>query len=113
MSTAKFSDDFKRDAVYIRSFELGLSGLRSVCKSAIRRQNPHSLYACRRSGFVEVRLIAMGSVDEHAAELRLRLKLEPGRVLRTERDILKKATAYFARDRQSRSTAFGASRAVA
>ena len=83
MGKGNFSDDFKRDAVaqitergYPVSERLGVS--------------PHSLYAWKKK-FSEP-----SGGDDKDAEIR-RLKRELTRVTE-ERDILKKATAYFAKD---------------
>ena len=91
MSTTKFSDDFKRDAVH-QIVERGYPVAEVSKRLGV---SSHSLYAWKKrfgkSGSRD------GSVDEQAAEVR-RLKLELARVTE-ERDILKKkATAYFARD---------------
>jgi len=87
MSTARFSDDFKRDAV-ARITQRGYP-VREVSERLGIRQ--HSLYAWKKK-------VAKTSSDEveKDAEIR-RLKRELARVAE-ERDILKKATAYFARD---------------
>jgi len=87
MGTSNFSDDFKRDAVAQiteRGYPLSeVSERLGVSK--------HSLYAWKRK-FAKS---ASGEADKDA-EIR-RLKRELARVSE-ERDILKKATAYFARD---------------
>jgi transposase len=88
MGKAKFSDDFKRDAV-VQITERGYP-IAEVSKRLGVSQ--HSLYAWKRK-FVK----AFGSGDDdQAAEVR-RLKRELARMTE-ERDILKKATAYFAKD---------------
>jgi transposase len=88
MSKAKFSDAFKRDAV-LQITERGYP-IAEVSKRLGVSQ--HSLYAWKRK-FTQ----ASGSgEDEQAAEIR-RLKRELARMTE-ERDILKKATAYFAKD---------------
>lgn len=86
MGRAKCGDDFKRDAVhpivdrgYPVSQRLGVS--------------THSLYGWVKLFFKSGK---SGSEDEQATEIR-RLKREPMRVPK-ERDILKRATAYFAKD---------------
>ena len=88
MSRAKFSDDFKRDAVH-QIVERGYPVAEVSQRLGV---SSHSLYAWKRkfskpSGLGE---------DDQAAEIR-RLKKELARVTE-ERDILKKATAYFAKD---------------
>lgn len=90
MSTAKFSDDFKRDAVH-QIVERGYPVAEVSKRLGV---SPHSLYAWKKR-FAKSHS-RDGSLDEQAAEVR-RLKLELARVTE-ERDILKKATAYFARD---------------
>jgi transposase len=91
MSKANFSDDFKRDAVH------QIVGRRySVAEVSRRlRVSTHSLYAWVKKFSKPA---ASGPDDEQAAEIR-RLKRELLRVTE-ERDILKKATAYFAQDLQ-------------
>lgn len=87
MGTGNFSDEFKRDAVAQiteRGYPAGeVSGRLGVSK--------HSLYAWQRK-FAK----SVSGETEKDAEIR-RLKRELVRVSE-ERDILKKATAYFARD---------------
>jgi len=88
MGKAKFSDAFKRDAV-LQITERGYP-IAEVSKRLGVSQ--HSLYAWKKK-FAK----ASGSgEDEQAAEIR-RLKRELARMTE-ERDILKKATAYFAKD---------------
>tara|TARA_R110002072_G_scaffold96178_1_gene211685 strand:+ start:221 stop:493 length:273 start_codon:yes stop_codon:yes gene_type:complete len=87
MSTGKFSDDFKRDAV-AQITERGYP-VKEVSERLGVSQ--HSLYAWKRK-FAK----ASTGEAEKDAEIR-RLKRELARVTE-ERDILKKATAYFARD---------------
>ena len=88
MGKIKFSDDFKRDAVH-QITERGYP----VSEVSLRLGvSPHSLYAWKKkyskpSGSGE---------DDQAAEIR-QLKRELVRVTE-ERDILKQATAYFAKD---------------
>ena len=88
MGKANFSDDFKRDAVA----QITERGYRVAEVSQRLGVSQHSLYAWKRK-FSK----ASGAGDEgQTAEIR-RLKRELARVTE-ERDILKKATAYFARD---------------
>ncbi len=88
MGKGNFTEDFKRDAV-AQITERG-SPVAEVSQRLGVSQ--HSLYAGKRK-FSK----ASGAGDEdQAAEIR-RLKRELTRVTE-ERDILKKATAYFARD---------------
>ena len=87
MGTGTFSDDFKRDAVaQIRERGYPVSEV-----SERLGVSKHSLYAWKRK-FAKT---ASGETEKDA-EIRL-LKRELSRVSE-ERDILKKATAYFARD---------------
>lgn len=90
MGNARFSDDFKRDAVH-QIVERGYPVAEVSRRLGV---SPHSLYAWKK------RFAKSGSGNnsdnEQTAEVR-RLKLELARVTE-ERDILKKATAYFARD---------------
>ena len=88
MGKGNFAEDFKRDAV-AQITERG-SPVAEVSQRLGVSQ--HSLYAWKRK-FSK----ASGAGDEdQAAEIR-RLKRELTRVTE-ERDILKKATAYFAKD---------------
>ena len=87
MSSTKFSDDFKRDAV-AQITERGYS-VREVSERL--GVSAYSLYAWKKK-FAK----ASSGDAEKEAEIR-RLKRELLRVTE-ERDILKKATAYFARD---------------
>jgi len=89
MGNAKFSEDFKRDAVH----QVTVRGYPVAEVSKRLGVSTHSLYAWvkRYSKADEV-----GVNADHATENR-RLKRELARVTE-ERDILKKATAYFARD---------------
>jgi transposase len=88
MGKVKFSDDFKRDTVH----QITERGYPVAEVSRRLGVSPHSLYAWKKK-FAK----APGSGDDdQAAEIR-RLKREQTRVTE-ERDILKKATAYFARD---------------
>jgi transposase len=88
MSKSNFSDDFKRDAV-LQITERGYP-IAEVSKRLGVSQ--HSLYAWKRK-FAKT---SSSGDDDQAAEIR-RLKRELVRVTE-ERDILKKATAYFAKD---------------
>ncbi len=88
MGKTNFSDDFKRDAV-LQITERGYPVSEVSQRLGVSR---HSLYAWKKK-FSE----SSGSGDDDkSAEIR-RLKKELARVTE-ERDILKKATAYFARD---------------
>lgn len=87
MSSSKFSDDLKRDAV-AQITERGYP-VREVSERL--GVSTHSLYAWKKT-FAK----ASSGDAEKEAEIR-RLKRELLRVTE-ERDILKKATAYFARD---------------
>jgi len=88
MSKAKFSDDFRRDAVH----QITERGYPVAEVSQRLGVSPHSLYAWKR----KFSKPAGSGDDKQAAEIR-RLKRELARVTE-ERDILKKATAYFATD---------------
>jgi len=85
MSKVNFSDDFKRDAVR----QITERGYPVKEVSERLGVSTHSLYAWKKK-------FAEPEADDQAAEVR-RLKRELARVTE-ERDILKKATAYFARD---------------
>jgi len=87
MSSTKFSDDFKKDAV-AQITERGYP-VREVAERLGVSQ--YSLYSWKKK-FAK----ASSGDAEKEAEIR-RLKRELLRVTE-ERDILKKATAYFARD---------------
>lgn len=87
MGKANFSDDFKRDAVA----QITERGYPVAEVSARLGVSPHSLYAWKRKFGKTV----SGETDKDT-EIR-RLKRELMRVTE-ERDILKKATAYFAKD---------------
>lgn len=88
MSTKSFSDDFKRDAVA----QITERGYPVAEVSQRLGVSLHSLYAWKKKF-----LKPSGSGDaDQATEIR-HLKKELARVTE-ERDILKKATAYFARD---------------
>jgi transposase len=80
MGKANFSDDFKRDAVH-QIMERGYP---------VAEVSQHSLYAWKK------RFSQPTGGDDKDAEIR-QLKRELSRVTE-ERDILKKATAYFAKD---------------
>lgn len=86
MGKANFSDDFKREAVA----QITERGYPVPEVSRRLGVSMHSLYAWKKQ-FSQPR----GS-DDRDAEIR-RLKRELARVTE-ERDILKKATAYFAKD---------------
>jgi transposase len=86
MGKTNFSDDFKRDAV-LQITERGYPVSEVSQRLGV---SPHSPYAWRKK-FSE----PSGGGDKDA-EIR-RLKRELTRVIE-ERDVLKKATAYFARD---------------
>jgi transposase len=85
---ANFNDDFKRDAVA----QITERGYPVAEVSKRLGVSPHWLYAWKRTF---AKLSSSGN-DDQAAEIR-RLKRELARVTE-ERDILKKATAYFAKD---------------
>ena len=87
MGKANFSDDFKRDAVA----QITERGYPVAEVSKRLGVSPHSLYAWKKK-FSK----PSGGDGDQAAEIR-RLKKELARVTE-ERDILKKATAYFAKD---------------
>lgn len=89
MGNARFSEDFKRDAVH----QITVRGYPVAEVSKRLGVSTHSLYAWVKK-YSKVSTADTG--DEHAAENR-RLKRELARVTE-ERDILKKATVYFARD---------------
>jgi transposase len=86
MGKANFSDDFKRDAVA----QITERGYPVAEVSQRLGVSPHSLYAWMKK-FSQPR-----GGDDRDAEIR-RLKRELARVSE-ERDILKKAAAYFAKD---------------
>jgi len=91
MGTSNYSDEFKRDAVH----QIAVRGYPVREVSERLGVSTHSLYKWLRL-FAEPAPKSNG-VD-HEAENR-RLKRELARVTE-ERDILKKATAYFARESQ-------------
>jgi len=86
MGKANFDDDFKRDAVA----QITERGYPVAEVSQRLGVSPHSLYAWKK------KFSGSSASDDRDAEIR-RLKTELARVTE-ERDILKKATAYFARD---------------
>ena len=88
MGKTNFSDDFKRDAVA----QITERGYPVSEVSARLGVSTHSLYAWKKK-FAHT---SGSGVEDQAAEIR-RLKRELARVTE-ERDILKKATAYFAKD---------------
>jgi transposase len=86
MGKPNFSDEFERDAV-VHITELGYPVAEVSQRLGV---SPHSLYAWKKQ-FAKV---ASGDVNKDA-EIR-QLKRELARVIE-EQEILKKATAYFAR----------------
>jgi transposase len=88
MGKGNFSDDFKRDAV-LQITERGYPVAEVSQRLGVSQ---HSLYEWKK----KFSKPSASGDDEQAAENR-RLKRELARVTE-ERDILKKATAYFARD---------------
>ena len=91
MGTSNYSDEFKRDAVQqitVRGYPVREVARRLGVSS-------HSLYKWLK---LLGELVAKSVGIDHEAENR-RLKRELARVTE-ERDILKKATAYFARESQ-------------
>jgi len=86
MSKVRFNDDFKRDAVA----QITERGYPVAEVSKRLGVSQHSLYAWKRQ------FSGSSGGDDKDAEIR-RLKRELARVTE-ERDILKKATAYFAKD---------------
>lgn len=87
MGKVNFTGDFKRDAVA----QITERGYRVAEVSKRLGVSPHSLYAWKKKY-----AFASDPVDDRDAEIR-RLKRELTRVTE-ERDILQKATAYFAKD---------------
>lgn len=85
MGKANFSDDFKRDAVR----QITERGYPVKEVSERLGVSTHSLYAWKKK-------FSEPEANDKDAEIR-RLKKELSRVTE-ERDILKKATAYFAKD---------------
>ncbi len=88
MGRGNFSDDFKRDAVA----QITERGYPVAEVSQRLGVSQHSLYGWKKK-FAKA---AGGSGDRRDADIR-QLKRELARVTE-ERDILKKATAYFAKD---------------
>ena len=88
MGKANFSDDFKRDAVH----QITERGYPVAEVSQRLGVSQHSLYVWKR----KFSKSSDSGEGDQAAEIR-RLKKELARVTE-ERDILKKATAYFAKD---------------
>ena len=88
MGTSSFSDDFKRDAVA----QITERGYPVAEVSKRLGVSPHSLYAWKK----KLLKPPVSGDGGQAAEIR-HLKKELARVTE-ERDILKKATAYFAKD---------------
>lgn len=86
MGKCNFSEEFKRDAVA----QITERGYPVAEVSQRLGVSTHSLYAWKK------RYAEPAGSDDKDAEIR-RLKRELGRVTE-ERDILKKATAYFAKD---------------
>ena len=86
MGRASFSDEFKRDAVA----QITERGYQVAEVSQRLGVSQHSLYAWKR------KFSQPSGGDDRDAEIR-RLKRDLTRVTE-ERDILKKATAYFAKD---------------
>ena len=89
MGKVNFTEDFKRDAV-LQITERGYPVAEVAARLGISK---YSLYEWRKR---YVKPAVTAHHDEQAAEVR-RLKRELQRVTE-ERDILKKAAAYFARD---------------
>ncbi len=88
MRSGNFTDEFKRDAVA----QITERGYPVAEVSQRLGVSQHSLYAWRR----KFSKPPVSTDDDQAAEIR-RLRKELARVTE-ERDILKKATAYFAKD---------------
>jgi len=88
MGKGNFSDDFKRDAVA----QITERGYPVAEVSKRLGVSPHSLYAWKK----KFSKVSDSGGEDQDAEIR-RLKKELARVM-DERDILKKATAYFAKD---------------
>ena len=87
MGTGNFSDEFKRDAVA----QITERGYPVAEVSQRLGVSQHSFYACKKKVSKP-----SGSDGNQAAEIR-RQEKDLARVTE-ERDILKKATAYFAKD---------------
>ena len=90
MGNAKFSDDFKRDAVH-QIVERGYTVAEVSQRLGV---STHSLYAWKKQF---AKPDSGNNTDNDQLHEVRRLKLELARVTE-ERDILKKATAYFAKD---------------
>lgn len=88
MRSGNFTDEFKRDAVA----QITERGYPIAEVSQRLGVSPHSLYAWKK----KFSKPAGATDDDQTSEIR-RLKKELARVTE-ERDILKKATAYFAKD---------------
>ena len=88
MSKSNFSEDFKRDAVR----QITERGYPVAEVSQRLGVSPHSLYEWKK----KFSLASGNQGNDQSEEIR-QLKKELARVTE-ERDILKKATAYFARD---------------
>jgi transposase len=88
MGKARFSDDFKRDAV-LQITERGYPVSEVSHRLGV---SPYSLYAWKK----KFSQLSDAGDGDRAAEIR-QLKRDLTRVTE-ERDILKKATAYFAKD---------------
>lgn len=89
MGKPKFSEDFKRDAVH----QIAVRGYPVREVSERLGVSTHSLYKWMK---VYARTASQAASVDHEAENR-RLKRELARMTE-ERDILKKAAAYFAKD---------------
>lgn len=87
MGKPNFSDEFKRDAV-VQITDRGYPVAEVSQRLGV---SPHSLYAWKKQ-FAKV---ASGDASKDAEIRQLKRELAP---VTEERDILKKATAYFARD---------------
>ena len=89
MANAKFNDDFKRDAVH----QITVRGYPVREVSERLGVSTHSLYKWMKA---YAQAASKASGVDHEAEIR-RLRRELTRITE-ERDILKKAAAYFAKD---------------
>ena len=93
MGKGNFSDDFKRDAVT----QITERGYPVAEVSRRLDVSPHSFYAWKKT-FAKGSETGGSGPDNASADAEIRrLKRELARVTE-ERDILKKATAYFAKD---------------